>query len=105
MFEAGEIKHKWLYFLIVTNIIFLGIVLYLLFYQKSPVLEDTGYISIHIIGEVNYPNVYEVKENTTLLELIELAGGFTEDADRTINLARKLHDEMQINIPSVSENE
>jgi competence protein ComEA len=57
-------------------------------------------IIVDIKGEVQEPGVYEVNFEARVNELIELAGGFTRNADpEQINLAQKLHDEMSIIVP------
>lgn len=48
-------------------------------------------IVVEIKGEVKKPDVYTLEENTIVKELIEAAGGLTENADlNNINRARKL---------------
>ena len=48
-------------------------------------------IVVEIKGEVNKPNVYTLNENAIIKELIEAAGGVTENADlNNINRAKKL---------------
>lgn len=48
-------------------------------------------IVVEIKGEVNRPNVYTLNENAIIKELIEAAGGVTENADLSnINRAKKL---------------
>lgn len=65
-------------------------------------LEDKIYV--HIDGEVNKPNLYEMKSTDRLKDLIDKAGGLTKDADSSkINLAIKLKDEMKIHIYKINE--
>ena len=48
-------------------------------------------IVVEIKGEVNRPDVYTLNENAIIKELIEAAGGLTENADLgNINIAKKL---------------
>jgi len=64
-------------------------------------LEQIIYVEIK--GEVQYPGVYQVKEGTRIGDVIELAGGFTEDANQeAVSLVDKAEDEMVIIIPSSS---
>lgn len=57
-------------------------------------------IFVYIIGAVNKPGIVEAKVNSRLYEIVELAGGFTENADETaINLASTLRDEEKIIVP------
>lgn len=58
-------------------------------------------IYVEIKGEVQYPGVYQVKEGTRIGDVIELAGGFTEDANQeAVSQVDKAEDEMVIIIPS-----
>jgi competence protein ComEA len=60
-------------------------------------------ITIHITGEVNLPGVYKLADTARLQDLIELAGGFTENANESaINLASPVHDGQQIVVPSLT---
>lgn len=51
-------------------------------------------IIIDIKGEVVYPGVYEIDNNTRIIDAINMAGGLTLDADTSgINLSSKIRDE------------
>ncbi len=51
-------------------------------------------IIIDIKGEVVYPGVYEIYNNTRIIDAINMAGGLTLDADTSgINLSSKICDE------------
>lgn len=69
--------------------------------------NDTSYdIYVDIKGYVNKPGVYSFKllDNARVNDLIEKAGGLKKEADTsTINLSKKLDDEMTIVIYSKSE--
>lgn len=70
--------------------------------DESAVTEEPdNKIFVHITGEVNQPGLYELDENCRVVDAIEKAGGFTENAavDR-INLAEKLNDEAKLFVPS-----
>ncbi len=61
-------------------------------------------IVVYVAGEVVNPDVYKVKSNTRLNDLIDMAGGFTEKAYiKNLNLARIVCDEEKINIYSEEE--
>lgn len=61
-------------------------------------------IMVDIKGAVQRPGVYEMDDNARLLEVIEKAGGFTEEADsRQVNLAQIVTDQMMIYIPREGE--
>ena len=57
------------------------------------VAQEPMMIKVYISGEVESPGVYEVQSDDRLDKVIQLAGGFTEQADtRGVNLARLLKD-------------
>ena len=59
-------------------------------------------LTAYICGEVRSPGVYKVGSGARISELVDKAGGMTEDADLTsINLAREVTDGEQIIIGSV----
>ena len=54
-----------------------------------------------IKGEINNPGIYELKSSSRVIDVIEKAGGLTENANTTvINLSKKITDEMVIIIYS-----
>lgn len=73
--------------------------------EKNKNKENIGnVIYVHIDGEVNKPNLYEMKNTDRIKDLIEKAGGLTKDADKSkINLAVKLKDEMKVHIYKIGE--
>lgn len=61
-------------------------------------------IYVYICGEIKNPGVYEISANLRLSYLVDMAGGFTDRANKTFNnLALKLEDEQRIYIPSLDE--
>ena len=59
-------------------------------------------IAVDVKGEVNNPGVI-ITEPVTINDIIQLAGGLTENADTEfINLARSVIDEMVIYIPNIN---
>ena len=61
---------------------------------------ETIKICVYVVGEVNSPGVFEVDDGMRIHEVIELAGGITENADVSrINLAKILDDEEKITVP------
>lgn len=59
---------------------------------------------VYICGEVMEPGVYPLPEHSRIYELVELAGGLTEDAaPESVNLAQELTDGQMINIPSTED--
>lgn len=60
-------------------------------------------IVVYITGAVNNPSTVSMTVGSRVEDAIELAGGFTEDADRNaVNLADILRDGTQIHVPSVN---
>ena len=60
----------------------------------------TQVLFVDIGGAVNSPGVYQVPENTRLFEVIDMAGGLTEDADADhVNRASFVEDGQKIIIP------
>ncbi|MBR5577463.1 MAG: helix-hairpin-helix domain-containing protein [Lachnospiraceae bacterium] len=60
--------------------------------------------SVHVCGAVKNPGVYQVESGTRLYRLIEMAGGFLQEADENyLNLAREAEDGMQIRVPTKEE--
>ena len=65
----------------------------------SIIVQEINSFKVFIHGEVALPGVYQLKSNTTLLQVISLAGGFTEWAKRDkIAILRKTEDK-EIRIP------
>ena len=72
--------------------------------QAEETDEETGYIYVHIIGEVNNNGLIKLKEGDRLVNAIEAAGGVTEKADLSkVNLAFVLSDGNKIRIPSIDD--
>ena len=66
----------------------------------TPVVEIRAYIN----GAVRTPGVYDVAEGDRLAELVEAAGGVTDDADLSaVNLAAKVRDEDHWHISRLGE--
>jgi len=61
-------------------------------------------ITVQIKGEIKAPGIYEISENSRLLDLLEAAGGLTDDADDDrINYALLIRDGDYIYIPAIGE--
>ena len=66
--------------------------------------EDNSLKMCQIDGCVNRPGVYSFKKDDRIKDIVDLAGGFTKEADtKSVNLAMKLKDEMKIFVPSKNE--
>ena len=92
--------------LLVAAFIVLGILGYFLLPKDEIVIkenqnEEEEFIFVHSEGCVNNPGLIKTKYGTRLFELIEEAGGETDEADLTrINLASIVSDEQKIFVPA-----
>lgn len=65
---------------------------------------STTKIYIHICGEVKNPDVYKVKKDSRLIDVIKLAGGLTKNAAGDyVNQAAVVEDGQQVYIPTKDE--
>ncbi len=63
-----------------------------------------GRIVVHILGAVVLPGVYELSEQSRVIDAIKSAGGYTDDACVSwLNQARPLEDGEQIYVPTEEE--
>lgn len=61
-------------------------------------------VYVYVAGKVKNPDVYKVPEDYRIYQVIELAGGFLEDAEtRNINMADRIFDGMQITVYALGE--
>ena len=66
--------------------------------------ETVRFISVYICGEVRNPGIYEAPQGVMLNDIIEDAGGLTENASvNNINLVYQITGNMSIYIPSEDE--
>lgn len=64
------------------------------------VVEEKKTIFVDVGGEVLFPGLYELPEESRINDAINIAGGVTDKADlESVNLAYILSDEMKIVIP------
>ena len=73
--------------------------------SASVLSHSTGpQIVLHVTGEVRRPGVIRLVKGTRVMDAIEEAGGFTDDADtQSINLARVLVDGEQLKVRSLKQ--
>ena len=85
--------------------------------QSKKIVKDNNKISVKkenshnknifkvdIKGQIVFPGIYELEEDSRVIDVINKAGGLTEDADTTvINLSKKIKDEMVIIVYSKEE--
>lgn len=68
--------------------------------------NEEEYIYVDIKGEVINPNVYKIQKGLRVIDVINLAGGLTEESDTSnINLSKTVTDEMVIVIKSKNNEE
>ena len=73
---------------------------------EQELAKEPELITVHLVGAVNNPGVYQLPEGSRVFELLELGGGFNEDADReALNQARPLFDGEQVYIYRTGETE
>lgn len=70
--------------------------------EKEEIIEAAvETIFIDIKGEVDNPGVYEMQLGDRVIDAVQIAGGFTDEATTdNVNLSKKLKDETVIIIPS-----
>lgn len=69
-------------------------------YQENVCFNSEVFVEVK--GEVNSQGVFQVNETFRVIEVIELAGGFTENADiLSINLSQKVTDELVIIVEAI----
>lgn len=70
--------------------------------ETNVATEKTSSVIVQISGEVVNPDVYELEDGARLKDLVEKAGGFTEQAyTDNLNLAEKLKDEQKYTVWNV----
>ncbi len=73
----------------------------------APVTESkkqSGLIKIYVSGAVLEPGIYELEQGARAFQAVEAAGGLRADANlERVNLAKKLKDGMQVNVPALKE--
>lgn len=66
--------------------------------------ENKEKIIVHIEGAVNSPGVIELEKDSRIIDIIEKAGGLTEEANtKNLNLAYKIEDGQKIYIPNIND--
>jgi competence protein ComEA len=61
-------------------------------------------VIVDVKGEIKQPGVYHSNQNERVIDVIERAGGLTDNADKTqVNFAAHVQDEMVIYIPAKGE--
>lgn len=72
--------------------------------QTAETKSDAGMYYVYVCGAVVRPDVYRMPADARVFEAVELAGGFSETADKdALNLAAFIQDGMQICVPREGE--
>ncbi len=70
--------------------------------EKQQVYKKIKQIKVYVSGAVSLPGIYELPLDSRAEDAIAAAGGLTESADvDRVNLARKLKDGYQVNVPEI----
>lgn len=65
--------------------------------------EEPEDLVVHVCGAVKNPGVYTLPKDARVADAVDLAGGLEDSAvEEAVNMAMRLRDSMQINIPRVS---
>ena len=69
--------------------------------ETAVTLSNLARYYVHICGAVKCPGVYEMEQGERVFQVVERAGGFTDDADEGyLNLALEVEDGMKVVVPS-----
>lgn len=72
--------------------------------SQVPTTSSRDPVYVDVKGAVRHPGVYTVTSASRVKDVIELAGGMTDQAEaRAINLAQKLTDQAVVYVPTVGE--
>lgn len=64
---------------------------------EEVIVEEPTKVYVDIKGAIATPGVYEIEETKKVIDVVNLAGGFTENADTSLNnLAKKVSNEMVV---------
>ena len=71
---------------------------------SSVEVREEAELKAYVTGAVRRPGLYAIREGDRLADLIDLAGGITEDADmQAVNLAVRVNDQDHWTVPKVGE--
>ncbi|MBE5820906.1 MAG: hypothetical protein E7310_08950 [Clostridiales bacterium] len=72
--------------------------------DENEKVQEKEKIKIHVIGEVQNSGIVELEEGARISDIIEAAGGSTENADLSkVNLAYEVEDGQKVYIPSIND--
>ena len=68
--------------------------------------DESGTICVFVCGAVNSEGVYELPERSRVIDAVEAAGGYSDDADTAyVNQAEYVYDTQRVEIPTKEEAE
>jgi competence protein ComEA len=71
---------------------------------RSALPSAPSSITVHVVGEVRHPGVYELASGARAIDAVDAAGGLLGDAEQSaVNLARVVADGEQIAVPRQGE--
>ncbi|WP_029674348.1 helix-hairpin-helix domain-containing protein [Butyrivibrio sp. VCB2006] len=71
---------------------------------ESPAETEPVTCAVFVCGAVTNPGVYYLDGQCRIVDVVEAAGGFTENADKTyVNLAAQIQDGLKLQIPTIAE--
>ncbi len=72
--------------------------------DKEISVNEVEYIYVDLKGYVQNPGVYKLEKGSRVFQVINMAGGYIDDADKeAVNLSKKIYDQEVIYIPSINE--
>lgn len=72
--------------------------------EEQPETEAVREVWVYVSGNVAYPGVYCLPEDSRVFEALEMAGGMTDQAaEEGLNLAQRITDGQQIYVPGISD--
>ena len=72
--------------------------------QGSTAASPATAVFVQVVGAVNRPGLYRLRDGDRAVDAIAAAGGYSASADRSqLNLARFLSDGEQIHVPAIGE--
>ena len=71
-------------------------------YVQTEEETEPSSFKVYITGQIKNPGVYDAFDGNRIVDIVEKAGGFTENADKEeINLAEYVKDEQHIEVQSI----
>ncbi|MCX7667450.1 MAG: ComEA family DNA-binding protein [Atribacterota bacterium] len=105
MIQFSRQEKLTLLILSTVAVVILGVVFWANFSAQQKLSQKEDIIIVQVDGAVKQPGIYKVKEGTRIFELLEKAGGTTENAVlNDMNLAQPAYDGQRVFIPSRTEN-